>query len=191
MSEPLTVVCLGDSLTYGFPYGPRYSWVQLVAKNSGLKMINKGVNGDTTTDMWLRLERDVLRYKPRATVIMGGTNDVAIGEPVFIICQQIEGMVKLLQEHNITPVLGLPIPSCMVFLEEPLTKYRQWLKEFSQSQNIMLLDFYSAMINPETGLVILEYYLDDVHPSRAGYEAMGRAVLPDFLKLQEQLSGYL
>ena len=53
------IVCIGDSITYGFPYGEEASWTRLLAEATGHLIINKGINGNTTGDMLNRFSRDV------------------------------------------------------------------------------------------------------------------------------------
>ena len=70
-----TIVAIGDSLVYGFPYSPRYSWVHLASLEIGEEIVNKGVCGETTEDIMLRITDDVIALKPDLAIIMGGTND--------------------------------------------------------------------------------------------------------------------
>lgn len=65
------VVCLGDSLTYGYPYGSHVSWVRYVADRLPIQMINSGVNGNIMEDMYNRYQRGVLRYHPDLLVVLG------------------------------------------------------------------------------------------------------------------------
>ena len=71
MTGRKAIVCLGDSITYGFPFGPEASWVELSAKALGLNMINMGANGDTTRAMRRRFKRDVTGLDPAYVIIMG------------------------------------------------------------------------------------------------------------------------
>ena len=38
-----TVACFGDSLIFGFPYGPKESWIAEVEAETGVTMLNYGV----------------------------------------------------------------------------------------------------------------------------------------------------
>jgi lysophospholipase L1-like esterase len=80
MQQEMIIVCLGDSITYGFPYGPATSWAARLSENIEARVINKGINGNTTSDMLARFERDVLKYKPTHLILMGGINDVVCAE---------------------------------------------------------------------------------------------------------------
>ena len=57
------VVFLGDSITQGFGDDFRKAF-------PGLKLANRGISGDTTRGMLVRLKDDVLVLKPKAVVIL-------------------------------------------------------------------------------------------------------------------------
>lgn len=63
------VVFLGDSITQG--WGPD-------CRNSfpGLRIANRGISGDTTRRMLIRLREDVLSLNPAAVVLLMGTSDL-------------------------------------------------------------------------------------------------------------------
>ena len=108
---PGKIVCLGDSLTYGYPYGPHVSWVTYLSRVCGLSLSNAGVNGNTMEDMAARFDRDVLTKKPDTVVILGGTNDayreeVSCSMSVFFLEQMVAGAAA----NKILPVIGIPIP---------------------------------------------------------------------------------
>jgi len=45
----LSIVCIGDSLTFGYGVNKSENWVSLVATRVKEKIINKGIPGDTTS----------------------------------------------------------------------------------------------------------------------------------------------
>ena len=63
------VVFLGDSITQGWGHG-------LGAVFPGVKVANRGISGDTTRGVLIRLKEDVLDLNPRAVVMLIGTNDL-------------------------------------------------------------------------------------------------------------------
>ena len=74
----MLLAVLGDSLTYGFPYGPKVSWLNILAENLDIASLNYGVCGETTSDMSLRLN-GVLRIEGLThLMIFGGANDVVL-----------------------------------------------------------------------------------------------------------------
>src|SRR6185436_6704618 len=63
------VVLLGDSITQG--WGEDFS-----AWFPGLKIANRGISGDTSRGVLIRLQEDVLALHPQAVVLLIGTNDL-------------------------------------------------------------------------------------------------------------------
>lgn len=52
--------CLGDSLTFGLGVRRQDWWTSLAAQKLGVRVVNLGINGDTTAGMLVRLRLDVL-----------------------------------------------------------------------------------------------------------------------------------
>jgi len=165
------LVCLGDSITWGFPYGNSYSWVAISAEVLGIPMINRGINGDTARDLLYRFERDVLAENPSHVFIMVGTNDAAINISLNSFQDKVLQMHAKSVAHGITPLLGLPIPSADRWLEYRLEKFRLWLTEFASANKIAFLDFSPGMLL-DNRVINHNCYTDDVHPSKKGYRAM-------------------
>lgn len=176
----LKIVAIGDSITYGFPYLPDYSWVQLAANKLGLHMINKGINGDTTGGMLERFAIDVLAHKPSHVLIMGGANDAFERIAVQEVAANISQMVNTAINQAIVPVIGLPTP-CNFPEEALLAKYRQSLCRYAETNDIAVLDFYSAMLHPSGQGMNSGLHIDGVHPNEAGYRVMA-TVAVEFLR---------
>ena len=71
-----TWVVLGDSITHRTAYAPpEGAWTEQLATRSGHRVINAGVDGDTTEGALKRLGRDVLAQQPDRVLIMLGAND--------------------------------------------------------------------------------------------------------------------
>ncbi len=176
------IVCLGDSITYGFPYGPEESWVEMCSRGLGVKMINKGVNGDTTHGMWLRFNPDVSSLRPAYVVIMGGTNDAFLGYTLEEVQESVEDMVAEAFENGICPAIGLPVPiNIGTYVPDDvgvanslLESYRDWMKEYAGKELLPVLDFYSPFLDAQTGQVHSGYFLDEAHPAKIGYMVLGK-----------------
>jgi lysophospholipase L1-like esterase len=63
------VVFMGDSLTDGWGHGDAFF--------RGKPYLNRGISGQTTPQMLIRFRPDVIDLKPKAVVILAGTNDIA------------------------------------------------------------------------------------------------------------------
>ncbi|GAW91453.1 SGNH/GDSL hydrolase family protein [Calderihabitans maritimus] len=175
MDSPIKkVVCLGDSITYGYPFGPSWSWVYLTEKKTGIPMENRGINGDTTEDMLRRFDKHVTEANPSHVILLGGTNDAAVGRNLNYILGNFCRLVSKARENNIQPILGLLVPSLDLFLEAQLQKIRHRLRDYARQEGLVIIDFFSALLNEGTGKAEERYFIDDVHPSREGYQAMAQ-----------------
>lgn len=162
----MKIVCLGDSITWGYPWGPVYSWVKLAAESTGFTVVNKGVNGDTTEDLLLRFDKDVAALNPTHVILMAGTNDACLNIPLKQFAANCHALIEKALSYRIIPSFGLPIPANDNFIEKRLIDYRQWLTEYTSTNNVEIFDF---------GPICL---LDEVHPSQEGYKKMAEIAEP-------------
>jgi len=97
------VVFMGDSITDGWQQ-PRYGGFF-----PGKPYVDRGISGQTTPQMLLRFRRDVIDLRPKAVVILAGTNDIA-GNTGPMTNEEIQGnlatMSELAHAHNIKVVLS-------------------------------------------------------------------------------------
>ena len=79
----------------------------------GKPYVNRGIGGQTTSQMLVRFRNDVIALGPKVVVILAGTNDIA-GNTGPISLEDIEGnfatMVELARAHGIRVVLSSVIP---------------------------------------------------------------------------------
>jgi len=192
----IDLVGMGDSLTWGYPFGPEVSWLDLAAGETGLKVVNQGISGETTGEMLARFDQDVVGLKPRAVTIMGGTNDAWAGFMVPEVEGNIRTMVDKARQAGIEAIVCLPPPLCQIgsditasFLKKMavlLADYREACRELAYSQGSKLLDFYTPLLDPATGWGQREYFVDDAHPGVEGYRAMAAVAIALFRKLKEK-----
>ncbi|WP_406676554.1 SGNH/GDSL hydrolase family protein [Moorella sp. ACPs] len=190
------LVGIGDSLTWGYPFGPEASWLDLAGRATGLVVVNRGISGETTGEMLARFDQDVVRLAPRAVTIMGGTNDAWAGLAVTEVINNVRAMVDKALRSGIQPVMALPPPLCQTgsdipvsFLEKMaalLAAYRDACRDLALSEGLKLLDFFTPLLEPGTGWGKREYFVDDAHPSRPGYQVMAGVAVPLFRQLKQQ-----
>ncbi|HXS93928.1 MAG TPA: SGNH/GDSL hydrolase family protein [Candidatus Limnocylindrales bacterium] len=108
-ADPRRVVFMGDSITD--------LW-NLEEYFPGQPYVNRGIGGQTTPQMLVRMYPDVIELKPAAMVLLAGTNDVARNtgpSTPEMIEENIMAMTELAQRHgikvllcSITPVSDYP-----------------------------------------------------------------------------------
>ncbi len=75
MTSPKTLICFGDSLTE-CAIGAAYVDILRQRLPAAVRVINAGINGDTTINLLRRFKRDVVPYRPDLVVILVGLNDL-------------------------------------------------------------------------------------------------------------------
>ena len=111
--EPLTVVALGSSSTEGIgastperTYPSQFALAlheRLPAQQ--VRVVNKGIGGETAAQMAARLERDVLAEHPDLVIWQLGTNTVLRDEAIAPMRAVVEAGLERLREAGIDVVL--------------------------------------------------------------------------------------
>ena len=175
------VVFMGDSIT-DFWQQPRFGGFF-----PGKAYVDRGISGQTTPQMLVRFRPDVVNLKPKAVVILAGTNDIA-GNTGVMTDEDIEGnlasMSELAHAHNIKVVLSsiMPVSEYHVAApagipqttSRPMARIRavnEWMKRYAAEHGDVYLDYFSAMVD-DKGLLKAELSADDLHPTAAGYAIM-------------------
>jgi lysophospholipase L1-like esterase len=175
------VVFMGDSITDAWPQ-PRFG-----AFFPGKNYVGRGISGQTTPQMLIRMRPDVIALKPKVVVILGGTNDIA-GNTGPMTDEQIEGNLASMAElatangikvvlSSITPVSNYHVPNPNAVpqtTQRPLTRVRainDWIRQYAAAQRHQYLDYFPAMID-DKGMLKAELSGDDLHPNAAGYAIM-------------------
>ncbi len=171
--KPLKIVAVGDSLTYGYPYTPEYSWVRIAGERLGLTIANKGVCGETTDDMQRRFAIDVVALRPDYVIITGGSNDVFLGVAAPQAAGNVAAMAAAAGAEGIRTVIGLPPP--VNYPEESLlTAYRALLRSTAADSALPVIDFFAALADT-AGRLRSGLHTDGVHPNEDGYTLMADA----------------
>ncbi len=185
----MKIVCLGDSLTFGYELAYQKKWHVLVAEKTGITMVNKGINGDTTAGMLARFQRDVIDLKPDKMILMGGYNDIFFNGSWDVTRENMEAMVKEGKDRKVGVIVAIPPPLLLPVLERQedqgidfeksfmmIEDYCQWLRHVVAKMAVSFIDFREAIDWTKSDL-----YLDGVHQSIKGQYAMAEKVI-DFLK---------
>lgn len=175
--KKIKIVAIGDSITFGFPYSPKESWVEEVRLKTKIEIINKGINGDLTSDMLKRFKKDVISENPSHVIILGGANDVTAAVNKETVLENIKIMCDLSMESNIIPIIGLPIPINDQWGEYRLSGYRGLMRGYAGEKGYLMIDFYSALLEKESGGIQSGLHEDGIHPSIEGYQTMAETAI--------------
>ena len=179
---PARVVFLGDSILerWGCDAGAWFS-------NSG--WINRGIGGQTTSQMLLRERNDVLALSPRAVVLEGGSNDMRLGFTPEAIRDNFATMGELAEAHHLRVFVATmtPVCDCVRSLTglrtvDRIAQLNGMLKQLCNERHWTLIDLNPVLADAH-GLMRAEFTSDGVHPNDAGYKLLAEAVaraLPRF-----------
>lgn len=168
------VVFLGDSITDGWGRGHGSFF-------PGKPYVNRGISGQTTPQMVLRMQQDVIALHPAAVVILAGINDIAGNtgpETIAEIEDNFRSMVALAGEAHIRVVLSSVLPASYfpwrkgVDPRAEVVELNRWLESYAAKEHLVFLNYYPALVNSEGGMRE-ELAVDKaVHPNDAGYAIM-------------------
>jgi lysophospholipase L1-like esterase len=174
------IVFMGDSITQGWAH----HGVPPEPPVPGVVWVNRGISGQTTPQMVLRFQQDVIHLKPSVVVIFAGTNDVA-GNTGDMTPEQTEdnltSMAELAHANGIRVVMCSILPAFDFPWKpgrEPSPKIialNSWIKSYAADHGYVYVDFYSAMVDERGGLPP-NLSKDGVHPLPAGYVIMNPLV---------------
>jgi lysophospholipase L1-like esterase len=173
------VVFMGDSITD--------VW-KLEEAFPGKPYVNRGISGQTTSQMLIRFRPDVIALKPKVVVILAGTNDIAGNTgPITIeaIEDNIASMVDLALANGIKVVLAsvLPVsdynknaqgnPIIRTDRRPPaqILALNDWMKKLCAERGLTYLDYFSATVD-DKGFLKPDIANDGLHPNAKGYELM-------------------
>jgi lysophospholipase L1-like esterase len=176
-------VFMGDSITQGWR-------AQRPAFFEG--RAGRGIGGQTTPQMVLRMMADVVALKPKAVHIMAGTNDIAgnTGPMTGAMTQDnLRAMAAIARAHGIRVLLA-SIPPADGFPWRPgletvprIREINAWAKAHAADIDATWIDYTPALGTP-SGALRPEFAPDGVHPNAAGYAAMEGVLSPVLAKLK-------
>jgi lysophospholipase L1-like esterase len=178
---PGRVVFMGDSITDHWKLDESFP---------GKPYVNRGISGQTTEQMLIRFQNDVVNTHAAAVVILAGTNDIA-GNTGPISVEEIENnfsaMMAIAKANRIPVVVSAILPvhnyterSQIFFPSRSMDKIRdlnKWLKDAAARDHYAYVDYFSAMLD-DKGLLKRELSEDGLHPNAAGYTVMVKMLEP-------------
>lgn len=174
------LIFLGDSITQGWGPDMRNNFPDI-------KVANRGISGDTTRGVLIRLEEDVIAVNPQGVALLIGTNDLdEQGTP-----EQIAGNVKLIIEklHEADP--EMPIVLSEVFPSsaeknrptEKIQDINRRYREIAENDpQVYLVETFALFANDQ-GDAKPEEFPDLLHPNQIGYEKWRAELAPIFEEL--------
>ena len=172
-SKEYRIIFMGNSITEGWSiHDPDFF--------KDKPYVNRGISGQTTPQMLIRFKQDVIDLKPKVVVICAGTNDIAGNtgpSSLKMIVDNISSMAEIAKANNINVVIASVHPAFDypwkpgLNPNEKIPALNKLLKSYSEQNNMIYLDYFSAMVDDKNGLRS-DLGSDGVHPNKKGYKIM-------------------
>ena len=167
-----TILAFGDSLTYGFGASPTESYPTRLSLLSGYRIINAGINGDTSSEGLRRLPQLLEEGSIKLMILCFGGNDIIQKKSMSELKQNLKTMIQMAKAKNIE-VLLISVPNITLFGLSPLELY----EEVAEEENIPLLSGTLANILSQPSLKN-----DQIHPNALGYKKMADTIYESLKK---------
>lgn len=181
----------GDSITHGggaISYSPA-DWEYDFQTYLNFPTVNLGKSGDTSATMVDRFDSDVLPFKPKYLIIMGGTNSLRGGTPANEVIQELSTIRNKCILNGIRPIfLTLPpinpVAIDRAFQEETVPN---WKLEFTLVNNFIRQQRYYIELTPyftdEHGELPSHFAIDGLHLDIEGKKLMAQLINANWSKI--------
>jgi lysophospholipase L1-like esterase len=163
------VVFLGDDVTdlWGKGDAPFFP---------GKPYLNRGIAGQTSAQMLVRFQQDVVALKPRVVVIQAGMDDLLVATE-GVTADNFMSMMDIARANGIRVVLASVTPVCDCYTKQTglrpqgkIVGLNGWMREFAARTGAVYLDYYSALAEGRN--FKKELTGDGLLPNDAGYGVM-------------------
>jgi acyl-CoA thioesterase I len=187
----LKIIAFGDSLTAGVqspspenptgrptPYGLFLE--QLLSGKA--EVVVRGVSGELTGEMVMRLGREVIGLNPDYVVVLGGTNDLGWRAPMDEILRNLVTIYERIRSAGAVPV-AVSVPSIRGFDEliGPRQALNRAIIEYCRSNHQPMIDLFTETAEPESFRLAETYSNDGLHLTTEGYRKIAELLYRDVL----------
>ena len=177
-----TIVAIGDSIVYGLHDEQQHGgWagrlpdvLHRAYPTHAYRVVNAGINGDTSAGVLRRLDRDVIAARPDLVIVAIGTNDFDDGVPVGVFKANLRSILVRLRQRTHAALLVqsfLPearVSDAVLYRE---AAYNAVVPEVCRELHVGYLDLFNTFLAlGRSSIASLRY--DSEHPTAAGYRFM-------------------
>ncbi|MDN3586758.1 GDSL-type esterase/lipase family protein [Pedobacter aquatilis] len=143
--------------------------------------VDRGISGQISPQLLIRFRQDVINLKPKAVIILAGSNDLA-GNKGHVsnktILDNVKTMTELARKHNIKvivckylPVYEYPWNKNLKNVAAQIISLNEEIVAYAKKEHLTVLDYFTPLVDERNGQKA-EYTTDGVHPNLAGYKVM-------------------
>ena len=160
-----TILAFGDSLTAGVGVSEKSSYPVVLAELAGLKVINSGVSGETTSGGLKRLPQELDRTAPDLLILIEGGNDILRNQSHAEAKANLTAMIELAQSRDI-PVVLIGVPQKSLF-SDSAPFYEELAEQFEMVFDADLIADLQRSPSMKS---------DPIHFNEQGYRKMAESI---------------
>ena len=160
-----TILAFGDSLTQGVGADESNSYPHVLARLSGVRVVNAGVSGEVTEQGLKRLAEILKETTPDLLILIEGGNDILRNKDPALIEKNLAGMIELAQSRGVAVVL-IGVPAKRLFSDAA-----PFYADLAERYQLVYEDDLIASLLRERG-----YKSDAIHFNEQGYRMMAEAI---------------
>ena len=176
-----SVLCLGDSLTFGYGAGTGPTYPQWLEQLTGLTVHNAGVNGDTSEGALARLPDLLLRHRPVLVLLSIGGNDFLRRLPLSGTRQALTGMIQQASEQAQVVLVAEPQPAWLAMATGTLSDHPIYAEVAKATNTPLYGDGWSTVLSRS------EWRSDQIHANAEGYKVFAQGLV-DWLRTKKWVS---
>ncbi|MCX2476428.1 GDSL-type esterase/lipase family protein [Pedobacter sp. MC2016-05] len=143
--------------------------------------IDRGISGQISPQLLIRFRQDVINLKPKAVIILAGSNDLA-GNKGHVsnetVLNNIKSMAELAKKNHIKvilckylPIYEYPWNKNLKGVADQIISLNDEIVAYAKANHFTILDYWTPLVDERNGQKA-EYTEDGVHPNFAGYKVM-------------------
>ena len=182
-TDTTSVICfVGNSITA--------NWINLSPDFFTNHMFfNKGVGGQSSTQILLRFQHDILSLRPSVVVLNTGINDIGENDGFYkewFTLSNIQSMIDICNSNNIQIVLTSVLPATEIKINrfksidgvhDKIKSLNKGISKLAAENNLIYVNYYDLLVDNQ-GSFNEKYTFDGVHPNKAGYTKKKKKILP-------------
>ncbi|MBT5388682.1 MAG: arylesterase [Porticoccaceae bacterium] len=169
-----TLLVLGDSLSAGYGVNQGSGWVALLRNDlgEGHSIINGSISGDTTGGGLYRLPQLLEKFSPDYVLLELGGNDGLRGQPLALMQNNLQAMIKLCREAGAEPILfGMRLPPN--YGRRYSEAFAAVYPSLAKQEQVLLIPFQLEQLSVTEGMI----QEDGLHPT-----ALAQPIIKDLIK---------
>jgi len=147
----------------------------------GFKVVNRGVGGQSSTQLLARFSSDVLQLEPGKVIIKICAANFSPDADSRMIWDEFETMVLTAKARNIEPVVATILPVTRraekfegYSITEQVKQFNGRVRELAEKHGLVVVDYFAAIADGD-GFLPDAMARDEIHPNDLGYARMAEA----------------